>query len=105
MEDKAIFDGEGLTMLPVWMQGARNLLDVIWLTSDDDVDESVHLRITHKGLLECFLLVWGQASMMNGNVQRDVKARKWTEAREGIRQDHFLTRVVMENVVIALETQ
>ena len=42
--------------------------------------------------------------MMNGNFQWDVGARVWTEVREGIRHDHFLTGVVMENV-IALEAQ
>ena len=43
--------------------------------------------------------------MMNGNVQWDVRARMWTEVREGIRQGHFLTGVVMDDVVIALEVQ
>ena len=39
------------------------------------------------------------------NVQWDVRARTWTEAREGVRQGHFLTRMVTDDVVIALETQ
>ena len=43
--------------------------------------------------------------MMNGNVQWDVGARTWTEVREGIRKDHFLTGAVTENVVITLEVQ
>ena len=52
-----------------------------------------------------FLLVWGQVSMMNGNFQWNVRARMWTEVREGVRQGHFLTRVVTDDVVIALEVQ
>ena len=76
----------------------RNLLDVIWPTSNDDVSKGMHLCITHEGLLKYFLPVWGQVSMMNGNIQLDVGARMWTEVREGI-------RAVMENVVIALEVQ
>ena len=40
--------------------------------------------------------------MMNGNVQWDVRARVWTEVKEGIRQSHFLTG---DDVVIALEAQ
>ena len=33
---------------------------------------------------------------MNGIVQWDVGTRTWTEVREGVRQDHFLTMVVMD---------
>ena len=58
-----------------------------------------------KVLVKCFLLVWGQVSMMNGNVQWDVRARTWTEVRKSVRQGHFLTRAVTENVVRALEVQ
>ena len=46
-----------------------------------------------------------QVSMMNGNVQWDVRARTWTEVRDGVRQGSFLTGVVMDDVVIALEAQ
>ena len=62
----------------------RNPLDVIWPTSDDDVSESMHLRVTYKDLLKCFLPLRGQVSVMNGNVQWDVRARTWTEVREGV---------------------
>ena len=54
-EDKAIFNGKGLLMLPVRVQRARNCLDVIRPISDNDISKSAHLRITHKGLLKCFL--------------------------------------------------
>ena len=92
-------------MLPVRMQGASSLLDVIQPTFDDELARACISASLMKGLLECFLLVWGQASMMNGNVQRDVGARMWTQTREGVGQGHFLTGAVMENVVIALEVQ
>ena len=83
----------------------RNLLDVIRPPSDDDVSKGMYHCITHEGLLRCFLQVWEQVRMMNGNIQWDVRARTWTEAREGIGQDHFPTGAVMDNVVIALEAQ
>ena len=84
---------------------ARNCLDVIWPTSDDDVSKGAHLRITHEGLLECFLLLWGQVSMVDGNVQWDVRSRTWTELRECVRQGHFLTGAVTDGVIVAMEVQ
>ena len=43
--------------------------------------------------------------MMNGNVQWNVRTRTWTEGKRGHGQDYFPTRVVMDDVVIALEVQ
>ena len=63
----------------------RNLLNVIGPMGEDDVGEGMHLRVTHKGLVEMLPSALGKASMMNGNVQWDVRARTWTEAREGVR--------------------
>ena len=82
-----------------------NLLDVIMPPSEDDIGEGTHLCITHESLLKCFLLVCRQVGVMKGNVKWDVGARTWTEVREGIRQDHFLTGAVMDDVVISLEAQ
>ena len=65
----------------------------------------MHLRVTHKGLLECFLPLWGQVSMVDGNVQQNVRYRMWAELREHVGQGHLLTRVVMDGVIIALEAQ
>ena len=80
-------------------------LDVVGPTSDDHGGESVHLRVALKGLLECFLPLWGQASMVDGNVQQDVRSRTWAEPKECVRQGHFLTGVVADGVIIALEVQ
>ena len=92
-------------MLPVWAQWARDCLDVIGPTSNDHVGKRMHLRVAHKGLLECLLPLWGQVSMVDGNVQQDVRSRMWTELRECVRQSHFLTRAVTDGVIIALEAQ
>ena len=43
--------------------------------------------------------------MVNGNVKWDVRARTWTEMRECVRQGHFLTGAVTDDVIIALEAQ
>ena len=41
--------------------------------------------------------------MVNGNVQWNVGAGMWIEVRKGVRQGHFLTRAVKDDVIIALE--
>ena len=43
--------------------------------------------------------------MVDGSVQWDVRARMWTEMKECVRQGHFLTGVVMDDIIIALEAQ
>ena len=45
----------------------------------------------------------GQVSIGHGDVLWDVRSR--AEPREHVRQGHFLTRVVMDGVIIALEAQ
>ena len=92
-------------MLPVWASWARDHLDAIGPTSDDHVGKSIHLGVTHKGLLECFLPFWGQVRMVDGDVQWDVRSRTWTQLREHVRHGHFLTGAVMDSVIIALEVQ
>ena len=83
----------------------RNCLDVIWPTSDDHVSEGAHLGVAYKGFLECFLPLWGQVSIVYGNVQQDVRSRTWAEPGECVRQGRFLTGVVMDGVILALEAQ
>ena len=60
----------------------RDHLDVVRPTSDDHVGECAHFRVAHKGLLECFLPLWGQVSMVDGNVEWDVRSSTWTGPRE-----------------------
>ena len=37
LQDNAVLDGEGFSVLPVWTEGMRYLLDVIRLACDDEV--------------------------------------------------------------------
>ena len=82
---KAIFDGEGLMIVaskdvrgkePPWCHQANQWWWGWW--------GHAYSGITHEGLLKCFLLLWGQVSMMNGNVQWDVRARMWTGSERGV---------------------
>ena len=43
--------------------------------------------------------------MVDCNVQQDVRSRMGAELRECVRQGHFLTRVVMDGVIVALEVK
>ena len=51
-------DGEGLSVLPVWMEGMGDLLDVLGPASDDEVSKSSHFWIIDEGLLESFFVGW-----------------------------------------------
>ena len=42
-------------MLPVWMEGMRDLLDNLGPASNDEVGKSSHFWIIDEGLLESFL--------------------------------------------------
>ena len=55
LQDWTILSGEGLSVLPVWMEGMRNFLDVLRPASDDEAGKSSHFWIADEGLLESFL--------------------------------------------------
>ena len=57
-QDQTVLNGEGLSVLPVWAEGARDFLDILRPASDDEVSKSSHFQITDKGLLESFLAGW-----------------------------------------------
>ena len=81
LQDKTILNGEGLSVLPVWMEGTRDLLDVLGPASDDDVGKSSHFWVIDEGLLKGFFVVWHYAGMMDGNIQWPVRAWMRTELR------------------------
>ena len=83
-------------MLPVWMEGMRDLLHVLGPASDDEIGKSSHFWIIDEGLLEGFFVVWHYVGMMNGNIQWQVRAWTRAESRECVWYDHFLTWVVMD---------
>ena len=37
LQDNAVLDGEGFSVLPVWTEGMRDLLDVLRPACDDEV--------------------------------------------------------------------
>ena len=65
LQDQTILNGEGLSVLPVWAEGVRNLLDVLRPASDDEVSESSHFWIIDEGLLESFFAVWHYVGVMD----------------------------------------
>ena len=89
-------------MLPVWMEGTRDLLDVLGPASNDEVGKSSHFWIIDEGLLESFFAVWHYAGMMDGNIQWHVRAWMRTELRECVWYDHFFTWVVTDCEVVSL---
>ena len=56
-------------MLPAWMEGMGNFLDVLRPASDDEVGKSSHFWIIDEGLLESFFVVWHYAGVMDSNIQ------------------------------------
>ena len=85
-------------MLPVWVEGTRNFLDVLGPASNDEVSKSLHFWIADEGLLESFLAVWHYAGMVDSNIQWKVRA--WPEH---VWYDHFLAWAVMDCEVISLQ--
>ena len=61
-------------MLPVWMEGTRDFLDVLRPASDDEVGESLHFWIIDEGLLESFLVGWHYVGMVDSDIQWKVGA-------------------------------
>ena len=90
-------------MLPVWMEGTRDFLDVLRPASDDEVGESSHFWVTDKGLLENFLVGWHYVGMVDSDIQWKVKAWLGTESRECVWYDHFLAWAVTDCEVISLQ--
>ena len=89
-------------MLPVWMEGMRDLLGVLGPASDDEVGKSSHFWIIDEGLLESFFVVWHYMGMMDGNIQWQVRAWTRTESRECVWYDHFLTWAVTDCEIISM---
>ena len=89
-------------MLPVWMEGMGDLLDVLWSASDDEVSKSSHFWITDEDLLKSFFVVWHYLCMMDSDIQWQVRAWMRTELRECVWYDYFFTWVVMDCEVISL---
>ena len=89
-QDQAVLNGESLSVLPVWVEGMRNFLDVLGPASNDEVCESLHFWITDEGLLESFLVVWHYVGMVDSNIQWKVRAWQGTELRECVWYDHVL---------------
>ena len=52
-----------------------DFLDVIRPARDDDVSQDTHLNVHLKSQLEGFLSDRGQASMVDGNIKCDLRAR------------------------------
>ena len=90
-------------MLPVWMKGMRNFLDVLGPASDDEVSESLHFWVTDEGLLESFLVAWHYEGMMDSNIQWNVGAWLGTESRECVWYGLLLAWVVMDCEVVSLQ--
>ena len=85
-------------MLPVWMEGMRDLLDVL-----GPVSESSHFWIVDESLLDSFFAGWHYSGMMDSNIQWKVRAWLGTESRECVWYDHFLVWAVMDCEVISLQ--
>ena len=103
LQDKTILDSEGFSVLPVWMEGTRDLLDGLGPASDDEVGKSSDFWIIDEGLLKGFFVVWHYADMVDGNIQWKVWAWPGAESREGVWYDHFLAWAVMDCEVISLQ--
>ena len=88
-------------MLRVWMEGMRDLLDVLGPASDDEVGKSSHFWVIDEGLLESFFAVWHYAGMMDGNIQWQVRTWMGTESRECVWYDHFFTWAVTDCEIIS----
>ena len=58
-----------VSVLPVWVEGTRNFLDILGSASNDEVGKSSHFWIIDKGLLESFLVVQCYVGMVDSNVQ------------------------------------
>ena len=89
-------------MLPVWMEGMRDLLDVLGPACDDEVSKSLHFWVIHKGLLKGFFTVWCYVGMVDSNIQWKIWAWPGTESRECVWYDHFFTWAVTDCEVISL---
>ena len=81
-QDQIILNGESLPVLPVWVEGMMDILDVLKPASNDEVGESLHFWIIDKGKLESFFAVWHYVAVLDGNIQWKVRARLGTESRE-----------------------
>ena len=77
LQDQAIINSESLSVLPVWVEGMRNILDVLRPASKDEVGKGAHFWIIDKDLLESFYVVWHYVGMMDSNIQW--KVRDWIE--------------------------
>ena len=97
-----MLNSEGLSVLPVWTEGTRDLLDVLRPAGDDEVSKSSHLWVIDKGLLEGFFVVWHYVDMMDSNIQWQVWAWPGTESRECVWYDHFLTGAVTDCEIVSL---
>ena len=91
-----------VSVLKVWAEGIRDLLDVLGPASDDEVSKSSHFWITYESLLESFFAVWHYVGMMDGDIQWQVRVWPETESRECVWYDHFLTWVVTDCEVVSL---
>ena len=69
-------------MLPVWMEGMRDLLDVLGPANDDEASESSHFWIIDEGLLESFLAGRHYVGLMDSDIQWKVRAWLGTESME-----------------------
>ena len=90
-------------MLPVWMEGTRDFLDVLGPASDDDISESLHFWVADEGLLESLLAGWHYVAMVDSDIQWRDGAWPGTELRELVWCDHFLVWAVMDCEVISLQ--
>ena len=89
-------------MLPVRMEGMRDLLDVLGPAGNDEVSKSSHFWVINKGLLKGLFAVWHYVGMMDGNIQWKVWAWLGTESRECVWYDHFFTWAVMDCEIVSL---
>ena len=69
LQDKTVLNSESLPALPVWVEGMKDLLEVLRPACNDEVSESTHFWIIDEGLLEGFFAVWCYAGMMDSNIQ------------------------------------
>ena len=102
-QDQTILNGQSLSVLPVWMEGMRDFLDILRPASNDEVSKSSHFWIADEGLLESLFVVWHYVGMMDSDIQWKVGAWLGTELREHVWYDHFLAWVVMDCEVISLQ--
>ena len=101
-QDQTVLDGESLFVLPIQAEGMRDLLDVLWPASNDEVSKSSHIWITDEGLLESFIVVWHYVGMMDSDIQWKIGAWPGTESRECVWYGHFLAWAVTDCEVISL---